>query len=89
MKSTAITLLLGLSLTVGTALTSRAAEQTVDIPQGRGHFVALKAPVPDSVVSKGVRRAPKNPAVHVPGVMRPVTVTNPRGTIVVLREFPR
>jgi hypothetical protein len=88
MKSTAITLILGIALTLGTALTSRAAEQTVDIPQGRGNFVALKAPVPDSVVSKGVRRAPKTPAVHVPGVMRAVTVNNPRGSIVVLREVP-
>lgn len=89
MKSIAITLLLGISFTLGTALTSRAADQTVDIPQGRGNFVALKAPVPDYVASKGVRRQPKNQAVHVPGVMRPVTISTPRGSIVTLREVPR
>lgn len=89
MKSRAITLLLGISLTLGTALTSRAADQTVDIPQGRGNFVALKAPQPAYVASKGVRRQPKTPAVHVPTELRPVTISTPRGSIVTLREVPR
>ena len=89
MKSTAITLLLGMSLTLGAAANSRAEDQTVDIPQGRGNFVALKAPQPAYVASKGVRRQAKVEAAPVATELRPVTIANPRGSIVTLRNVAR
>lgn len=88
MKSTAITVFLGLSLTLGAAGTSRADDQqTIRIPQGRGQYLEIHTnrQVRETnalfVKSCQVRR---QVATTGQGELRPVTVTNAHGSTTTL-----
>jgi len=84
MKSTVLTLLLGVSLTLGAAFTSRAEEQTIRIPQGRGQYIEARVSQPTTTVALFVSsgRPTKIVAAPIVTALRPVTVANPHGSTV-------
>jgi hypothetical protein len=82
MKSIALTLLLGVSFTLGAALTSRAADR---IPQGRGQYVEVQTTAPATVALFVNSAARKSPSA-VASTLRPVTVSSAHGASVTLFE---
>ena len=84
MKSTVLTLLLGVSLTLGTTFTSRGEEQTIRIPQGRGQYIEVQASRPTTTVALFVSSERQSKVVAVPIVttLHPVSVANPHGSTV-------
>lgn len=87
MKSTSLTILLGLSLTLSAAVTSRANDQqTTRIPQGRGQYIEVAVAKPTSVALLVTSRngSAKDSAAVSTGELRPVTVTNAHGSSVTL-----
>jgi len=85
MKSTTLTVFLGLSLILGSAGMSRAeGQQVIRIPQGRGQYLEIYTNRPARETAPLFGRAERTVVITKQGELRPVTVTNAHGTTTVL-----